>query len=264
MNVRLSQIIGKPVFNITNTTKDFMHTKIRDCEFDAAFAAVDVTSIIKQFHKWTQFLPNVKPFYAVKCNPDPCVLRLVSALGGNFDCATQGEIDLVLNGLGDFCVAPNQIVYANPQKMDKHLEFALNSRVGLTVIDGEDELFKMAKLGCPGKMSVLIRIATDDKDSVCRFSKKFGCFPKDAPRLLEIAKSLGIDVKGVSFHVGSGCGDAQAYVTALKDTRAIFDAAQALDMPALKIVDLGGGFPGSDDYSISRGLPTFKELANAI
>jgi ornithine decarboxylase len=148
--------------------------------------------------------------------------------------------------------------------MDKHLEFALNSRVGLTVIDGEDELFKMARLGAGGKMSVLIRLATDDKDSVCRFSKKFGAQPSDAPKLLEIAKSLGIDVRGVSFHVGSGCGDAQAYVTALRDARAVFDAAKVLEMPAMKIVDLGGGFPGSDDFSLSRNLPTFREIAGAI
>lgn len=229
---------------------------------DAAFGTVDLTSIIKQFHKWTQQLPMVKPYYAVKCNPDPQVLRLISALGGNFDCATKGEIDLVLNHLEDFCVKPDQIVYANPQKMDSHILFADESRVGLTVIDGEDELRKMARLD--SKMAVLIRIATDDKDSVCRFSKKFGCKPSDAPKLLEVAKSLGIEVRGVSFHVGSGCGDPQAYVTAINDARVIFDAAKVLEMPALKIVDLGGGFPGSDEFAQSRGLPTFAELAEAI
>lgn len=98
-------------------------------------------------------------------------------------------------------------------------------------------------------MSVLIRLTTDDKDSVCRFSKKFGCPVANAPNLLKIAKSLGINVKGVSFHVGSGCGDPQAYVTALGDARAVFDAAQELDMPRCQTVDLGGGFPGSDEFS---------------
>ena len=112
--------------------------------------------------------------------------------------------------------------------MDKHLEFAINHQVGLTVIDGEDELEKMAKLGNPEKMSVLIRLTTDDKDSVCRFSKKFGCPVANAPHLLKVAKELGINVKGVSFHVGSGCGDPQAYVTALEDARAVFNEARNL------------------------------------
>lgn len=98
-----------------------MKTKIDNLDRTDAFHVVDLTSIIKQFSKWTTLLPTVKPFYAVKCNPDPQVLRLLSALGANFDCATQGEIDLVLNQLGDFCVAPEQIVYAQPQKMEKHI-----------------------------------------------------------------------------------------------------------------------------------------------
>lgn len=107
----------------------------------------------------------VKPHYAVKCNPDPCILRLIASLGGNFDCATMGELDLVLNKLGDFNVAPDQIVYANPQKMDSHIRFADENRINLTVVDCEDELYKMANLGT--RMSVLIRLTTDDKNSIC-------------------------------------------------------------------------------------------------
>lgn len=148
--------------------------------------------------------------------------------------------------------------------MDKHLLFALENRVGLTVIDGEDELFKMARLGAGGKMSVLIRLATDDKESVISFSKKFGASTADAPKLLGIAKSLGIDVIGVSFHVGTGCGDPQAYVTALRDARIVFDAAKVLEMPAMKIVDIGGGFPGSESFSLDNKLPTFREIVSAI
>lgn len=61
----------------------------------------------------------VEPFYAVKCNPDPVIVRLLAALGCGFDCATKGEIDLVLNGLGEdlsFSALglTDKIVYANP------------------------------------------------------------------------------------------------------------------------------------------------------
>ena len=35
-------------------------------------------------------------------------------------------------------------------------------------------------------------------------------------------------------------------------------------MPECTIVDLGGGFPGSDEFSAFRNLPTFKELTVAI
>lgn len=39
---------------------------------------------------------------------------------------------------------------------------------------------------------------------------------------MEVAKKLGLDVVGVSFHVGSGCGDAEAYGKALNDAFTIF------------------------------------------
>lgn len=146
--------------------------------------------------------------------------------------------------------------------MESHIKFADSHHIGVTVVDGTDELDKMARVG--SNMAVLIRLATDDKDSVCQFSKKFGCKPENAPKLLEHAKKLGIEVRGVSFHVGSGCGDAQAYITALKDARSVFDAAETLGMPSLKVVDIGGGFPGSDEYAEKHGLPTFAELASAI
>jgi ornithine decarboxylase len=65
----------------------------------------------------------VEPFYAVKCNPDPVVIRLLATLGCGFDCATMGEIKMVLHEIGpDLSFAPrglgsDKIVYANPAKM---------------------------------------------------------------------------------------------------------------------------------------------------
>jgi diaminopimelate decarboxylase len=47
------------------------------------------------------------------------IVKLLAALGCGFDCATKGEIDLVLNGLGEdlsFSALglTDKIVYANP------------------------------------------------------------------------------------------------------------------------------------------------------
>lgn len=36
-----------------------------------------------------QALPQVSPFYAVKCSSSPWILRVLDALGTNFDCASQ-------------------------------------------------------------------------------------------------------------------------------------------------------------------------------
>lgn len=38
---------------------------------------------------------SLQPFYAVKCNTDPVLVRTLAALGTGFDCASREEIDIV-------------------------------------------------------------------------------------------------------------------------------------------------------------------------
>lgn len=114
------------------------------------------------------------------------------------------------------------------------MEFATENGVTKTVFDGEDELYKLAKVNDQlpegSKLELLLRLTTDDAESVCSFSNKFGCPVEQGPELLAIAKELGLTVKGVSFHVGSGCGDPNAYSTALDHAAQIFRAADELGM----------------------------------
>lgn len=70
---------------------------------------------------------------------------------------------------------------------------------------------------------LVLRIATDDSKAVCRLSVKFGATLKSSRLLLERAKELGLDVIGVSFHVGSGCTDPETYSQAISDARYVFD-----------------------------------------
>jgi len=248
----------------------FMYSRIEKSLEEGSFLVCNLSTIMSQFCNWKEELPMVEPFYAVKCNPDPVILRLLATLGCSFDCATMGELDLIINGLGDDTSlgprgkATQSIVYANPAKMCNMIKYAMDHDVRMTVFDGEDELRKIAGLGGQKKFDLLLRLTTDDSASVCRFSKKFGCPVAEAPKLLELAKSLGLHVAGVSFHVGSGCGDAGAYTTALDHSRMVFEAAEALNMPALSIVDIGGGFPGDSGGYGGPGMPTFQELAATI
>lgn len=236
-----------------------------------SFLVTNLATVVSQYHQWVRELPMVEPFYAVKCNPDPAIVRMLASLGCNFDCATMGEIDLVLHGLGEDLSfrghqgkAARSIVYANPAKMEHMLQFAMDHGVRMTVFDGEDELLKIARLGGHDKLDLLLRLTTDDKASVCRFSKKFGCPVGEAPRLLDLAKSLGLHVAGVSFHVGSGCGDVGAYTTALNDARFVFDYAASIGMRPMTVVDIGGGFPGDDGGYGGAGMPTFLDIAAAV
>lgn len=272
LDLSLSKLVGKEVYDVTEygSMASFVNSRVENGLETNSFLVTNLASIINQYYQWQAELPMVEPFYAVKCNPDPVILRLLASLGCSFDCATMGEIDLVINGLGDDLSfgprgkASSSIVYANPAKMEHMLRFAVENNVRMTVFDGEDELYKIASIEGSENLSLLLRLTTDDKSSVCRFSKKFGCPVDESYALLEVAQKLGLHVAGVSFHVGSGCGDSAAYTTALEHARRVFDHAEKLGMRRMHIIDLGGGFPGDTGGYGGPGMPTFQDLAKAI
>ena len=59
--------------------------------------------------------------------------------------------------------------------------------------------------------------------------------------MLDKAWELGLDVVGVSFHVGSGCYDPSVYADAIKHVWGVFDLAREYGY-VLMLLDVGGGF----------------------
>lgn len=58
---------------------------------------------------------------------------------------------------------------------------------------------------------------------------------------------------GTSFHVGSGCSESEAYERAIKKAKNLFDLGALLGCN-MKFLDIGGGFPGSDDVQFEKVL----------
>lgn len=226
------------------------HTSRED--IDDPFFIVDVGNIIEKLKIWRKLLPNVEPFYAIKCNSEPAVLELMVRLGIGFDCASKKEISTML----DLGVHPSKIIFANPCKQKSHLRYAEKRDLYFMTFDNEAELDKV-KETCPRERLVL-RILTDDSTAQCQLGLKYGCHPKRARYLLDKAKNLGLEVIGVSFHVGSGCRDALAYSKAISSARDVMDMGTEIGFD-MKVLDIGGGFPGQDSVQLK-----FEEVATVI
>jgi len=238
-----------PALALTNTA---MHRVINSGAEDPFFI-VDLNAAIQRVALWKALLPRVTPFYAVKCNPDTMLLAALAQQDVNFDCASRAEIQTVL----DLGVSSRRIIYANPCKQPSHLRFAKDVGVALTVADSEAELHKTAAVH--PRADLLLRIAVDDSQAACVMSCKYGAPMSDVPRLLHIAAELGLSVRGVSFHVGSGQPSAHAFVDAVDRAAHVFALAEAGGQHALDIVDIGGGFPGVDTPQLS-----FRMIAAAL
>jgi len=246
-------------YDIYNIINDF----IEDNQSERAFYLIDLGEIIKSFSRWINLLPNVKPYYAVKCNPNIAILDALSTLGANFDCASQAEIKTIIELTND----PSRIIFANPCKMSSQIRYARANDVDLMTFDCEEELYKI-KLYHP-YAKLILRIAVDDSKSLCKFNSKFGCKLNQVEELLNITKTLKLNVCGFSFHVGSGCSSADSFYNALKDCKDARDIASKLDVK-INIIDIGGGFPGVnidikfEDIAskINKGIEDFfqKEL----
>ena len=214
------------------------------------FYVVDLGTVITQMMKWRQHLPMVRPFYAMKCNPNPALLKMLSAMGAGFDCASAPEfMEIVDNKYASV----DDIIFANPAKQIAHIKKAREVGLKYVTFDNENELIKIAKHWPEAKC--VLRIATNDTKSVCKFSVKFGCPWHHYPHLLAVARDLGLDIVGVSFHVGSGCGDTSVHVESAKVARKIFDDGKAFGFQ-MNLLDIGGGFSGLDNVAV-----TFQAIA---
>lgn len=99
---------------------------------------------------------------------------------------------------------------------------------------------------------IVIRIRCDAEVAQCQLGMKFGCDPvTEAPNLLRFARILGLNVAGISFHVGSGCQDPPVYHRAIYHAKVLFDMAADLGFTPY-LLDIGGGYPGNKGTSIDK------------
>ncbi|KAK9903692.1 hypothetical protein M0R45_001052 [Rubus argutus] len=228
----------------------FIRSIISNQEDPKPFYVLDLGVLVNLMEKWNHCLPNVRPFFAVKCNNEPAFLAAMATLGASFDCASKAEIEAVLS----HGVSPSKIVYANPCKGEYHLKHAASVGVNLATFDSMDEVTKIRK--CHPKCSLLLRIAVpNDKSSWRALGTKFGALPEEVAPLLRHAHRAGSRVVGISFHVGSKASESKVYRGAIAAARAAYDVADELEMPKMHVLDIGGGF---------KANPLFDEIAETI
>lgn len=209
----------------------------------------------KQFRIFRRALPEAMPYYAIKANPYPGIIKKFIELGAGFDVASANEMNSVLE-LG---ASPEKIIFANTIKSNEDIRTAYKKKVKMMTFDNEPELYKIAKY-CPGA-KVLIRIKVTNVGSIVELSLKFGADPEQSISLLKKARSMGLKPVGLSFHVGSQCTNVENYLQALEVASAIFNEAKQSGL-FLNILDIGGGFPIKHFEKDSH--LTFERMASQI
>ena len=198
---------------------------------------VSRSKLIDNYQRLDRALPGISLHYAMKANPHAEILSTLKDIGAGFDVASKGEIEAAINAGAD---ARDDLIFADTVKDPKHIAYAHSIGLDDFTYDNMSEITQIAR-HAPGA-NVHVRIAVSNKGSVAHLSKKFGARVEEAIPLLLAAREQGLRPRGISFHVGSQCLDAQRYVEALDSTRVLFDDAAKAGLD-LEMIDIGGGFP---------------------
>jgi ornithine decarboxylase len=199
---------------------------------------IDLDIIEQKFREMKQQMPFAKVFYAVTANPKSEVVSLLHELGSGFDVASRPELDQLLS-LG---VDPSKVSYGNTIKKARDVQYFYDRGVRLFATDSEEDLRTIAKIA--PKSRVYFRIITEGTGSDWPLSRKFGAHADVIFNLIKIAKELGLDPYGLSFHVGSQQRDIGQWDDAIARCTYLFEACHLIGID-LKMINLGGGFPAS-------------------
>lgn len=235
-------------------------------EHGTPLLVIDHKVIREQYRQFKKFLPRVGVYYAIKANPLPEIIRTLHGLGSGFDVASQEEFDMVMSSVPrpvmkrkiDFVY--NDIILANTIKPVATLKKMIPYRTLMT-FDNIEELKKIKKY-CPNA-GLIIRLRVPNIGSVVELSSKFGIEPSEAMPLIDEAVGMGMDIEGISFHVGSQCLNIDNYMNAFNFASELLKSSKAKGYN-VRLINIGGGFPAKYEGA-DVSFPQFaKRLSQEI
>jgi len=204
---------------------------------ETPFLVINLKIVKEKYEELKANMPFAKIYYAIKANPANEIIKLLFELGSNFDVASIYELDQVL-GLG---VPVDRISFGNTIKKEKDIKYAFDKGIRLFVTDSSSDLEKISRQAKGSK--VFFRLITEGSGADWPLSKKFGAHPDKIYQLILQSKNLDLEPYGLSFHVGSQQRDIGQWDESIAQCKYLFEAVKEQGIK-LKMINMGGGFPG--------------------
>lgn len=210
--------------------------------------------VLKQINSFKRVMPNIQINYAVKCNPQHEVLQLLHDNGCSFDVASIAEVEMLtkINGI-DF----SKVLYSNPVRPVRYIQRAAQLGIRWFVVDSINEVDKVVN-NCPDPQ-LYIRIIVPNKDSQFPLTGKFGVDLDGAKQIVDYCVEHNINLRGISFHVGSQCSNADNWVAGINISRVVFDYMISKGLSP-DFIDIGGGYPVQHTTKVA----TIDHIGSAI
>ncbi|OGV61472.1 MAG: decarboxylase [Lentisphaerae bacterium RIFOXYB12_FULL_65_16] len=226
---------------------------------------VDHVALRRNLSEFKKYLPRVQPYYAVKANSDPAIVETLYRHGASFDVASIAEFRLVYDNIKGLPAKERQafiwdkVIYAHPIKNNATLR-ELNRYKPLVTYDNYEEIGKIRKYA--PQAGLCLRLKVPNTGAMVELSSKFGADPGEAVDLIAAAHKAGLNVEGISFHVGSQTTNFANFVQALQLAAGVFNEARLRGFDKMNLVDIGGGFPAPYDANV-KPLHELAKVLNA-
>jgi diaminopimelate decarboxylase len=219
-------------------------------------------AIESRFREYTSALDGVKSHvcFAVKANSNLAVLNTLAGMGAWFDIVSGGELYRVLSAGG----RAENVVFSGVGKTASEIRFALDRGISSFNCESEFEIELISQIATSmgRRASIAVRV-NPDVDAVTHpyistglREHKFGVDIDAAEQIYSRAAQLpGIDVTGVSCHIGSQLLDIEPMIEAADKTLALVEKLRARGLK-IRHLDLGGGLgvsyrPGDTPTAVS-------------
>lgn len=198
-------------------------------------------------------MPRVRTHFAVKANPHPEILKIFKQEGTCFEVASIAEVDAML----DLGVDMQTVFYSNPIKSPASIAHAAKAGMLWYSVDTPEEVVKIAAIKPDAKL--YLRIEVSNEGSTWPLAGKFGASPAGVEAVIETAKTLDMQISGVTFHVGSQCSNVNNWVEGIKAAESLF--AKLTDQGFVpELLNMGGGYP----LQFSGDEPSIEEIGAAV
>jgi diaminopimelate decarboxylase len=172
--------------------------------------------------------------FATKSFPSSSMISILAAEGLGFDVVGEGELRIALAGGAD----PAKIVMHGNAKSDEDIQAALDAGIGFIVVDGFDDIDRIARLATrPAPVLLRVSPGIESKTHLALAtggkSAKFGVPVEQVPAALaRMRTSPLIEMHGLHAHIGS-------QILNLEQFEAEVEALASLG--TFDVYDLGGG-----------------------
>jgi diaminopimelate decarboxylase len=177
--------------------------------------------------------PDLDVHYAIVCNKNPYLVRLLTSLGTGIHANTPGDAHAALAA----GVPAGRIVYSGTNLTSVDLEYLVSRGISLNLDSLDqlrDALDARARLSVPTSEGALgLRLLVDEAET----GNRIGVLRSELPEAVRMAGEAGLRLSALHVYVGTNTRSVERFLSGVDR---LIEASE--ELPDLESLDLGGGY----------------------